>query len=124
MRVRMSSGVSAIPDTQCTITARGSGVVVGIGGVRGYIRSMEDFRDQALITGYGRFCGNCKNIRAVEKATIAATKPTPVLSNLICPRCSAKMILRNGRKGKFYGCSRFPYCRGTKNEPVSIANRI
>jgi hypothetical protein len=33
----------------------------------------------------------------------------------ICPRCSSHMILRNGTRGQFYGCSRFPRCRGTKN---------
>jgi hypothetical protein len=32
-----------------------------------------------------------------------------------CPRCHSQMILRNGRRGKFYGCSRFPACRGTTN---------
>ncbi|MFH1833374.1 MAG: topoisomerase DNA-binding C4 zinc finger domain-containing protein, partial [Candidatus Levyibacteriota bacterium] len=30
-----------------------------------------------------------------------------------CPKCGSKMILRTGRYGKFYGCSKFPYCRGT-----------
>lgn len=33
----------------------------------------------------------------------------------ICPRCGSRMILRNGSRGKFYGCSRFPRCRGTLN---------
>lgn len=79
------------------------------------IRSLQEFRDPSLITGYGRFCSHCKNIRVVERAAIAAAKPAPVLSDQTCPRCNAKMILRNGRKGKFYGCSRFPYCRGTRN---------
>lgn len=31
-----------------------------------------------------------------------------------CPRCDSKMVLRNGRNGKFYGCSKFPKCKGTK----------
>ncbi|WP_254624347.1 restriction endonuclease [Cytobacillus firmus] len=31
-----------------------------------------------------------------------------------CPRCDSKMVLRNGRNGKFYGCSKFPRCKGTK----------
>lgn len=25
-----------------------------------------------------------------------------------CPRCNSSMVLRNGRRGQFYGCSRFP----------------
>jgi len=32
-----------------------------------------------------------------------------------CPRCNSEMVLRYGRRGKFYGCSRFPNCRGTRN---------
>ncbi|WP_427910336.1 topoisomerase DNA-binding C4 zinc finger domain-containing protein [Peribacillus muralis] len=31
-----------------------------------------------------------------------------------CPVCDSKMIEREGKNGKFYGCSRFPSCRGTK----------
>lgn len=32
----------------------------------------------------------------------------------ICPRCGAELVLRDGKKGKFYGCSNFPKCRFTK----------
>ncbi len=36
-----------------------------------------------------------------------------------CPKCGAEMVLRTAAKGphkgeKFYGCSRFPKCRGVK----------
>ena len=31
-----------------------------------------------------------------------------------CPYCSSAMVLRNGKRGQFYGCSRFPRCRGTR----------
>ena len=34
-------------------------------------------------------------------------------NNLICPRCNGKLILRNGKNGKFYGCSNYPRCRFT-----------
>jgi len=30
-----------------------------------------------------------------------------------CPLCGAPMVLRQSRRGKFYGCSTFPRCRGT-----------
>jgi ribonuclease HI len=29
-----------------------------------------------------------------------------------CPECGAPMVLRKGKFGKFYGCSRFPECKG------------
>ena len=33
--------------------------------------------------------------------------------DLNCGECEAPMVLRDSRYGKFYGCSRFPRCRGT-----------
>jgi len=74
------------------------------------IKNIEDFKDSSLITGYGRFCRQCKS----KKYTVDSSKPKPILTHENCPRCNSKMILRNGKYGKFYGCSRFPYCRGTK----------
>jgi len=32
-----------------------------------------------------------------------------------CPRCGAGMVLRSGKRGQFYGCSRFPRCRATRD---------
>lgn len=79
------------------------------------VRSTEQFKDHSLITGYGRFCSHCKGLKASRKAADKASRPAPVLTDETCPRCSSRMILRNGRRGKFYGCSRFPYCKGTRN---------
>ena len=33
-----------------------------------------------------------------------------------CPRCGAKLILRQGKNGAFYGCSKFPKCRYTRSQ--------
>ena len=33
----------------------------------------------------------------------------------ICPYCKSELVLRNGKNGKFYGCSKFPKCRYTVN---------
>ncbi|MCR5291132.1 MAG: NERD domain-containing protein [Treponema sp.] len=35
------------------------------------------------------------------------------MENLICPRCNGELKLRNGKNGKFYGCSNYPRCRFT-----------
>ena len=35
------------------------------------------------------------------------------MKNLICPRCNGELKLRNGRNGKFYGCSNYPKCKFT-----------
>jgi hypothetical protein len=31
-----------------------------------------------------------------------------------CPRCDGTLILREGKFGKFYGCSNYPKCRYTE----------
>lgn len=35
------------------------------------------------------------------------------LTSGICPKCGSELILRNGKYGKFYGCSGYPKCRFT-----------
>lgn len=30
-----------------------------------------------------------------------------------CPACDARMVLRQGKRGPFWGCSQFPSCKGT-----------
>jgi len=34
--------------------------------------------------------------------------------NNVCPICNATLVLRNGKYGKFYGCSNYPKCKYTK----------
>lgn len=35
--------------------------------------------------------------------------------NMICPKCGHKLIERNGKYGKFIGCSNYPKCKYIKN---------
>ena len=37
------------------------------------------------------------------------------VDNNICPRCNGKLVVREGKNGKFLGCSNFPTCKFTKN---------
>jgi hypothetical protein len=37
-----------------------------------------------------------------------------------CPECGKPMVERNGKRGKFFGCSGFPACRYTRNEPTTV----
>lgn len=76
------------------------------------IRNGEDFKDATLVSGYGRFCKFCKH---PSRTPFAIRKEAPTIdSSKRCPRCSSAMVLRNGSRGKFYGCSTFPRCRGTR----------
>lgn len=37
-----------------------------------------------------------------------------LLQHVRCPECGVPMMERTGKKGEFYGCSRFPICIGTR----------
>lgn len=101
--------------------------------------SIEDFKDPSLISGYGRFCKNCKshshkrfanrfigktvssgstvvrfNESKDENAYINSEAIDIETDKKLCPLCNSKMILRHGRYGKFFGCTKFPYCKGTR----------
>ena len=85
------------------------------------IRNIEDFEDSALISGYGRICNKCKQTKKSEiRPTTGVTKKSKapsqayVAGRTLCPKCGSRMVLRSGRYGTFWGCSRFPYCRGTR----------
>ncbi|OGY59148.1 MAG: hypothetical protein A3B23_00520 [Candidatus Colwellbacteria bacterium RIFCSPLOWO2_01_FULL_48_10] len=45
---------------------------------------------------------------------------TPANTDESCPRCHKGMVEKKGEFGRFYGCSDYPKCRGTK----SIKSRI
>ena len=36
-------------------------------------------------------------------------------NNMICPKCGNKLVERNGKYGKFIGCSNYPKCKYIKN---------
>ncbi len=69
---------------------------------------------------FGKFaaCPNypkCKNTQPLYKKKPAAPKETPKTeSGMKCDKCGADMVLRNGRYGNFWACSRYPECKNTK----------
>lgn len=77
------------------------------------VKPIDDFHDQKLVTGYGRFCKICK-ITPKKEIPVYTSKFEP--TDINCPKCGAKMIVRhrNIDNQKFYGCSRFPECRGIR----------
>lgn len=46
---------------------------------------------------------------------VSTTNIITVTSTPVCPRCGFSMRRRSGRYGKFWGCSRYPTCKGTRN---------
>lgn len=76
------------------------------------VYSIQDFKDDSLVTGFGRICNHCKGLVWEPRQSVGVEQGEK--PEQFCPNCGARMILRNGRYGKFYGCSKFPYCRGTR----------
>ncbi|MCS5596724.1 MAG: AAA domain-containing protein [Alphaproteobacteria bacterium] len=88
----------------------------------GEIKPLVDFRDENLISGMGRNCMGCKEVphQATSPTNTRNSLMTPELEKLEapnCPRCNNKMTMRFRRKdgNAFWGCKKFPYCKGTKN---------
>ena len=47
-----------------------------------------------------------------KKGHVTAPSPPPVLTDLPCPKCGSDLNLRDGARGPWLGCSKFPKCRG------------
>jgi ssDNA-binding Zn-finger/Zn-ribbon topoisomerase 1 len=89
------------------------------------IKPLEDYFDEKLITGYGRFCNDCKGTsnkaksKAKEQSLAQAQERMRAMVGVEpknCPSCNSAMILRIRKRdgNKFFGCSRFPRCKGTR----------
>ena len=57
-------------------------------------------------------CKNTKNFTQDEKGEIRAEEKT---TDIPCPVCAKPMLLREGRFGKFLGCTGYPECKQTMN---------
>lgn len=55
-----------------------------------------------------------KTGRTFKKATPKVVEDQESLE-VKCPRCGAILVLRNSKRGEFYGCSSYPKCRFTKD---------
>jgi DNA topoisomerase-1 len=56
----------------------------------------------------------CDGLLNLDKKSHKVTAPSqpPYVTDLECEKCDAPMNLRNGARGPWLGCSRFPKCRG------------
>ncbi len=72
----------------------------------------------------GEFLGcsgypDCKTIKNFERnengeiVVTARTQDTP--TDVVCDKCGANMLIKQGRMGEFLGCSAYPDCKNIKN---------
>ncbi len=74
---------------------------------------------------YGKFaaCPNypeCKNTKPLDRDGKPAEVKEPVMTDMVCEQCGSPMLLRTGRFGSFYACSKYPECKNTKRIAKSI----
>ena len=52
-------------------------------------------------------------------------KPAPAVEvHETCPECGGPMKLRQGRKGWFLGCGKYPKCKGTREAPPELLGQL
>lgn len=74
---------------------------------------------------YGRFaaCPNypeCKNTKQLNKSGTAEAEKEPEIAPFKCEFCGSDVVVRQGRYGAFYACSRYSECKFTKQKVKSL----
>jgi len=64
-------------------------------------------------------CRNTMNFRRDGDAVVPV-KEEEVPTDEKCPECGAAMIMKRGRFGRFFACTRYPDCKGTKSVPLGV----
>ncbi|MBE6616370.1 MAG: type I DNA topoisomerase [Ruminococcaceae bacterium] len=70
---------------------------------------------------FGKFaaCPNyptCKNTKPLTKSTEQPETKKPEIAPMKCELCGSDMVLRTGRYGSFYACTKYPECKFTKQK--------
>ncbi len=60
------------------------------------------------------FWNGFKGLLKNADASSLTMKSEPVETDVICDKCGHKMVIREGRYGKFLGCSNFPKCKNVR----------
>ena len=61
------------------------------------------------------FWNSFSGLLAKAGANFEKIKVAPEETDVVCEKCGAKMVIREGRYGKFLGCSSFPNCNNIKS---------
>ncbi|MBR1890361.1 MAG: type I DNA topoisomerase [Clostridia bacterium] len=58
-----------------------------------------------------------KDLLGNADASSITMKTQPIETDIVCDKCGHKMLVREGKYGKFLGCSNFPKCRNIMQMP-------
>jgi DNA topoisomerase-1 len=65
-----------------------------------------------------------KIISANPAAAANAARTANITTDIDCDECGKPMIIRNGRKGRFLGCSGYPKCKNTAEVPAKLIEEL
>jgi DNA topoisomerase-1 len=63
-------------------------------------------------------------IISANPAAAATAKATNITTDIDCDECGKPMIIRNGRKGRFLGCSGYPKCKNTAEVTAKLIEEL
>ncbi len=118
-------GVEVVRELYGVMAAKGAtgGFVVTSGRFTDDAKAFADGRNVQLVDGSKLFAmiKQVKQSQATKQSTTAAPVQAkePVAAQPACPQCGSIMVKRTARKGgntggEFWGCSKFPACRGVR----------
>ena len=73
---------------------------------------MESPPDSAADCNWCSYHARMKSFASAASGTVEKPKDT---NAPLCPKCNGSMRLRNGKNGQFWGCIKYPDCRGTRD---------
>ncbi len=65
-------------------------------------------------------CKSTKPLTEPEKPKAVEIPSEKLATDMVCEVCGAPMVLRTGRYGSFYACSKYPECKFTKQKVKDI----
>jgi restriction system protein len=98
------------------------GVMAAERAVGGFVVASGAFTEEARRFAEGRsieLLGTGELLSLISETADKIAAQPPATSDPVCPSCGARMIRRTARRGsaegsKFWGCSRYPTCKGTR----------
>ena len=69
-------------------------------------------------TGYPE-CKTTRKLIATKAGGLRAAKPDQILDEL-CPRCTANLVIKQGRYGEFTACTKYPECKYVKHKTTGL----
>lgn len=118
-------GVRPVRELRGVMASEGAarGIVVTCGGFTRAARAFGAANSVELVNGEAlwRLVESVRAGKSAEPARVQepAVAPAAQSATPLCPQCNSAMVLRTARRGpnpgsEFYGCSRYPACRGTR----------